>query len=67
MDEGADIALSLIRLAKRFGTVVAARDVSFEVRRGEIFGLIGPDGAGKTTILRVLSGVMAADSGSSTA
>lgn len=63
MSEAAGAAISLSSLSKRFGTVFAARNVSFEVSRGEIFGLIGPDGAGKTTILRVLSGVMKADSG----
>lgn len=64
MSDGAEVAVFVSGLSKRFGRVVAVRNVTFEVRRGEIFGLIGPDGAGKTTILRVLSGVMAADSGS---
>jgi len=64
MSEDAGTAVLLAGLSKRFGSVDAVQDASFEVRRGEIFGLIGPDGAGKTTILRVLSGVMAADSGS---
>jgi len=63
MSADRECAILASGLSKRFGAVVAARDVSFEVGRGEIFGLIGPDGAGKTTILRVLSGVMAADSG----
>jgi ABC-2 type transport system ATP-binding protein len=45
-------------LVRRYGDVVAARDVSFEVRRGEMFGLIGPDGAGKTTTLRVVLGLL---------
>ena len=44
--------------------VEAVHDVSFEVNRGEIFGLIGPDGAGKTSIIQVLAGVLAAHRGS---
>jgi ABC-2 type transport system ATP-binding protein len=59
----AESAIDVSGLTKLFGTVVAISDVAFDVQRGEIFGLIGPDGAGKTTILRVLSGVMAADGG----
>lgn len=50
-------------LAKRFGAVIAAQDLSFNVQRGEILGLVGPDGAGKTTTLRILSGVLGADAG----
>jgi ABC-2 type transport system ATP-binding protein len=56
-------AISVVGLSKRFGTITAISDMSFSVARGEIFGLIGPDGAGKTTVLRVLAGVMAADAG----
>jgi ABC-2 type transport system ATP-binding protein len=48
------------------GGVVAVEDVSFEVVRGEMFGLIGPDGAGKTTTLRTVLGLMAPDAGSVT-
>ncbi len=47
----------------RRGRIRAVRDVSFEVPRGEVFGLIGPDGAGKTSVLQVLAGVLRADSG----
>jgi ABC-2 type transport system ATP-binding protein len=50
-------------LTRRFGSVAAATEVSFEVRRGEMFGLIGPDGAGKTTTLRMILGLVAPDSG----
>lgn len=50
-------------VARRFGTVDAVRDVSFEVARGEIFGLVGPDGAGKTTLMRMLAGVLRPDAG----
>jgi ABC-2 type transport system ATP-binding protein len=45
-------------LSRRFGDIVAVRDVSFEVRRGEIFGMLGPNGAGKSTTLRILCGIL---------
>src|SRR5262245_37707619 len=50
-------------LWKRYGDVEAVRGVSLEVNEGEIFGLIGPDGAGKTTTFQILAGVMEATSG----
>ncbi len=50
-------------LVRRYGHLVAANDVSFTVRRGEMFGLIGPDGAGKTTTLRVILGLLAPHGG----
>jgi ABC-2 type transport system ATP-binding protein len=51
-------------LTKGFPGVVAVDHLSFDVRPGEIFGLVGPDGAGKTTTLRMLAGVMPPDEGS---
>lgn len=45
-------------LTRRFGDVVAVRDVTFAVRRGTIFGLLGPNGAGKSTIIRMLCAVL---------
>lgn len=45
------------------GTISALQDVSLEVRSGELFGLIGPDGAGKTSLFRILTTVLLADSG----
>ena len=57
-------AIIVSALSKRFGEVRAVDQLSFDVQAGEIFGLVGPDGAGKTTTLRMLAGVLAADSGS---
>ena len=50
-------------LGRKYGDLVAAHDVSFTVERGEMFGLIGPDGAGKTTTLRVILGLLKAHGG----
>ena len=50
-------------LSRRFGERVAVAELSFEVRRGELFGLVGPDGAGKTTTLRMLAGVLRPSAG----
>ncbi len=57
-------ALELDRVTKRFGATEAVSGVSYAVGRGEMFGLIGPDGAGKTTTIRLLCGLLKADSGS---
>lgn len=57
-------ALSLDRVTKRYGTTAAVSELSFDVARGEMFGLIGPDGAGKTTTIRLLCGLLHADAGS---
>ncbi len=56
-------AIEVRDLWKRYGTLEAVRGISFEVERGEIFGLIGADGAGKTTTFQILAGVMEATSG----
>ena len=50
-------------LTKSFPSVRAVDALSFDVRAGEIFGLVGPDGAGKTTTLRMLAGIMPMDAG----
>jgi len=55
--------LRVENLTRRFGDVTAVDGVSFEVARGELFGLVGPDGAGKTTTLRMLAGVLSPTSG----
>jgi drug efflux transport system ATP-binding protein len=50
-------------LAKRFGATLALDAVSFDVKRGELFGFIGPDGGGKTTLFRILVSLLVADAG----
>lgn len=54
------------KIAKSFGATQAVKDVSFEVNPGEIFGLLGPNGSGKTTSIRVILDIYQADSGSVT-
>jgi len=56
-------ALTLDAVTRRFGDRVALDDVSLEVRPGRLTGLVGADGAGKTTTMRIVMGVLAADSG----
>jgi ABC-2 type transport system ATP-binding protein len=55
--------ITVDRLRKSYGSLVAVDDVSFEVAEGEIFGLLGPNGAGKTTSLSMICGVLKPDSG----
>ena len=50
-------------ISRRFGNLVALKDVGFSARPGEILGLVGPNGAGKTTLLEILSGLLSVDSG----
>jgi ABC-2 type transport system ATP-binding protein len=57
-------AVSVQGLAKRYGQTVAVADVSFEVAEGEIFGLLGPNGSGKTTTVECLQGLRRPDGGS---
>lgn len=56
--EGGEYAVWTSRLGRRFGDLVAVEGVELQVGRGEIFGLVGPDGAGKTTVLRMLCGLL---------
>ena len=58
-----DVFLNNIRKTYNKGSIIAVDDVSFGVERGELFGLIGPDGAGKTSIFRMLTTLLLPDSG----
>ena len=60
-DSGVPIAVNGV--TRRFGSVLALDGLTFAVQRGEMFGLIGPDGAGKTTALRLICGLLKADAG----
>jgi ABC-2 type transport system ATP-binding protein len=55
--------IEVSKLQKRYGDHVAVRDVSFEVRAGEIFGIVGPNGSGKTTTVECLTGLRQPDGG----
>ena len=58
-----DQVLEIDHISKRYGDIVALRDLSFTVRGGEVFGFVGSNGAGKTTTMRIIMGVLAADGG----
>src|SRR6195256_3738471 len=58
-----DMTLEIDRVSKRYGEIVALDSVTFDVRAGELFGFVGANGAGKTTTMRIVLGVLAADSG----
>jgi len=63
MNAAAAAQIDVAGLAKRFAGIFAVEALDFTVTRGEIFGLVGPDGAGKTTVMRMLAGVLRPDSG----
>jgi len=64
MDKTLDISvIEVENLSKSYGKIQAVKEVSFKVKKGEIFGLIGPDGAGKTSIIQILTGVLTPTSG----
>ena len=58
-----DVMLELWHVTKRFGGLTAVGDVSFKIKKGEIYALIGPNGAGKTTIFNLITGVYALTEG----
>jgi ABC-2 type transport system ATP-binding protein len=61
-----DDAITITNLSKRFGDIIAVDNISLNVRQGEMFGIVGPDGAGKTTLMRMLCGILAPTSGNAT-
>jgi ABC-2 type transport system ATP-binding protein len=61
-----DLAIDVHGLNKSFGTKHVVRDFSLQVRRGEIYGFLGPNGSGKTTSIRMICGLLRPDSGSGT-
>jgi ABC-2 type transport system ATP-binding protein len=58
METGKSLMVCASELTRRFGDVTAVDNLNIEIERGEIFGLVGPDGAGKTTTLRLLAGLL---------
>ena len=56
-------SVAVHNLTKSFKEVQAVKNISFDVSRGEVFGLVGPDGAGKTTTMRILAAILTPDSG----
>jgi ABC-2 type transport system ATP-binding protein len=63
---GDDFVIHTEHLSRKFGSLMAVRDVSLQVRKGEIFGVLGPNGAGKSTTIRMLCGILDPTSGSGT-
>ncbi|MGH8683790.1 MAG: ATP-binding cassette domain-containing protein [Nitrosospira sp.] len=62
-DDADEVIIEVRDLVRKFGDFTAVDNISFSVRRGEIFGLLGPNGAGKTTTFRMLCGLLPASSG----
>lgn len=61
-----ELIIDAAHLARRFGDHIAVRDVSLQVRKGEIFGVLGPNGAGKSTTIRMLCGILDPSGGRAT-
>ena len=66
MAKSDQLAISAEHLVRRFSTFTAVNDVSFQVQRGEIFGFLGPNGSGKTTVIKMLTGLLPLSGGHAT-
>jgi ABC-type multidrug transport system ATPase subunit len=60
------MSITISNISKSYKSVKALQEISFEVKPGELFGIIGPDGAGKTTLFRILTTLLIADEGTAT-
>lgn len=58
--------ISIKQLSKRFGSIIAVDEVSFDVKKGQVLGFLGPNGAGKSTVMKMLACFLAPDSGTAT-
>src|SRR5882672_8943947 len=61
-----ELAIDVRGMTKRFGERTVVNDIALQVRTGEIYGFLGPNGSGKTTFIRMLCGLLRADAGSGT-
>lgn len=61
-----DLAIDVTGVTKRFGTKTVVNSIALQVKRGEIYGFLGPNGSGKTTFIRMLCGLLTPDAGSGT-
>jgi ABC-2 type transport system ATP-binding protein len=66
MGDQNQLAVSAEHLVRRFGQFTAVNDVSFQIKKGEIFGFLGPNGSGKTTVIKMLTGLLPLTEGSAT-
>ena len=66
MPTNEQLAISAQHLVRRFGSFIAVNDVSFQVQKGEIFGFLGPNGSGKTTVIKMLTGLLPLSDGHAT-
>src|SRR2546427_7393656 len=64
LQSNGEVAISAEHLVRRFGSFTAVNDVSFRVEKGEIFGFLGPNGSGKTTVIKMLTGLLPLSGGS---
>ena len=62
-EQNGDVAVVIDRLSKHFGSAPALQDLSAQISYGRLTGLVGPDGAGKTTLMRILTGLLVPNSG----